>query len=87
MVKETPKLNETEDNKANFTLNREYFSADDTYSDLSISDLYTVTNPIRKIYPKPTPDSFMLSGVGFFPYYLVFQSRIGLSFRLYKFLI
>ena len=51
MVKETPKLNETEDNKANFSLNREYFSADDTYSDLSISDLYTVTNPIRKIYP------------------------------------
>lgn len=51
MIKETPKLNETEDNKATFSLNREYFSADDTYSDLSISDLYTVTNPIRKIYP------------------------------------
>ena len=50
MIKETPKLNEIE-GKADFSISRERFSSDDTYSDLSISDLYTVTNPIGKIYP------------------------------------
>ena len=50
MIKETSKLDEIE-GKADFSISRERFSSDDTYSDLSISDLYTVTNPIGKIYP------------------------------------
>ena len=50
MIKETSKLDEIE-GKADFSISRERFSSDDSYSDLSISDLYTLTDPLSEIYP------------------------------------